>query len=423
MPPSLLLVSQQVRSVRSGVGTYARILLEALAARGVRCAIATWKSECDRDAFGTVRWIELGEKPRWDPTPGGFFTLGKRAAQALHARDGIDLVHFLDAREAHASRRTPGRTMVGTVHDDYAAHAPATPFGLIGRAADPVRRWAYYAWLQRLEQRTYRKLDALMANSTATAQTLTDHYAVAATDVQTVSLCVPPNAKVAAEALHGTPALLFAGGNWYRKGLDVLVRALPQIAERLPGVQVHVAGRDPAERRIRALAARTGVADRLTLHGQVDPARMPAMMAGATAFVMPSRREALGLVYLEAFRAGVPVISGRDGGVSDIVIDGENGLAVPTEDAAALAQAIITLVTDTELSKRLVAGGAQTLAERTAVRLIDETLRVYDEVTVSSSEASMHSAPPASASHAEPVASSRTPKKRRPIAFAENVRS
>ena len=139
---------------------------------------------------------------------------------------------------------------------------------------------------------------------------------------------------------------------------------------------------------------------------------MPAMMAGATAFVMPSRREALGLVYLEAFRAGVPVISGRDGGVSDIVIDGENGLAVPTEDAAALAQAIITLVTDTELSKRLVAGGAQTLAERTAVRLIDETLRVYDEVTVSSSEASMHSAPPASASHAEPVASSRTPKKR-----------
>ena len=176
-------------------------------------------------------------------------------------------------------------------------------------------------------------------------------------------------------------------------------------------LSLHLEGflKDPLQPLQRGFRARTGEVVTVYAHGQVA-ALVPEVLGAVAA-------------YLEAFRAGVPVISGRDGGVSDIVIDGENGLAVPTEDAAALAQAIITLVTDTELSKRLVAGGAQTLAERTAVRLIDETLRVYDEVTVSSSEASMHSAPPASASHAEPVASSRTPKKRRPIAFAENVRS
>jgi len=353
----VLIVSQQVRNVRSGVGTYARLLLQAL---DLRPTVATWTGEIDRSL--PAEWIDLGAPPRLDPTPGAFWTLGRRVARAV--RVDFDLVHFLDAREAHAWRGA-GR-LVGTVHDDYAAQVPRAPWALRGRAADPFRRWAYYRWLGRLERRTYRRFDLLLANSTATEATLRGHYGIAA--VRHIHLCVAPEAApVEPAALAGDPALLFVGGNFYRKGLDVLLRALPLV----PGAHLHVAGAD---------RARMPPSPHVTYHGRVAPERVAALMAGAEQFVMPARREALGLVYLEAARAGIPVIAGDQGGVTDIVRHGESGLLVPPGDPQALAAAIRSLHADPALRARLVEAARGELRARTPERLVAETLDAYRAV-------------------------------------------
>ena len=376
----LLLVTQQLRQVRSGVGTYARALVEGVREQGWDLHIATWDDEVDPEING-VGYLPLGRAPRTDPTPGAFWTLGRRAARALRTpehRGHFDLVHFLDAREAHAYRgSTP---TIGTVHDDYAIHAPRSPQGLIGRAADPVRRWLYYTYLRRLEKRCYARFDRLLANSTATRDSVVSAYGVASDRVDIVSLCLPEaDEGLEALVLAGKPALLFVGGNFYRKGLDLVVRALPRLVRRLPGLRLHVAGRDPAQSKIMALADELGVADFVEWHGRVPAERALAMTHGCDVFVMPSRREALGLVYLEAFRAAVPVIAGREGGVADIVRDGVSGLCASTPNE--IAEAVLRLGDDALLRSRLVAAGLEVVRGRTPERLVQETLSAYERVT------------------------------------------
>lgn len=382
-----LLVTQQLRGTRSGVGRYARILVEEMVARDQPPLIATWTSEIDDQAFPTCSWLPLGERPSWDPTPGGFLALGRRLRQELlsaeqaneHALDSVDALFFTDAREAawllRGDRPLPAARLVGTIHDDYAARAPRRVFGLVGRARDPLRRWAYYRWLARLERRVYPQFDLLMANARITADTVARAYGLASAAIPVVSLCsAPAQDRAFAEAsLAGAPSLLFAGGNFYRKGLDVLIRALPAVREQFDGVHVHVAGRDAGQGKLERLARRCDVQRNVTFHGRVERERMAHLMHAADQFVMPSRTEALGLVYLEAMLAGTPVISGDRGGVVEIVRHEQTGLNVPIEDSDALAAAICRLATDTELATRLVAQGRAEAAQRTPLRLVDET--------------------------------------------------
>ena len=383
----VLLVAQQLATTRSGVGLYVRTLLHELLRRGRAVGLATWASEIDKDEFPGVDWLDLGEQPRWDPTPGGFVALGRRLAERLPAA-GIHpgLVHFADAREAFgylARTRADARPpLLGTVHDDYAIRAPRSPFGLRGRAADPFVRWAYYSWLRGVERRTYRGLARLMVNSDATGRSVAEGYGIDSSLLRPVHLCVATDAPLSTgtKGLDGEPALLFAGGNFYRKGLDTAVRAIAVIRESAPGVRLFVAGHDRAQPRIRRLSQQLGVADAVRFLGRLDRDLMEAAFVGADVFVMPSRTEALGLVYLEAMRAGIPVVCGNVGGVTEIVRDGESGLTVPPEDPEALATAVLRAHTDRDLRKRLIAGGRTILAERTPARLGDETVAVYDEV-------------------------------------------
>ncbi len=374
----MLLVSQQVRNVRSGVGTYARVLIEALVEAGHRPTVATWSDEIDSEL--AVEWLDLGAPPRLDPTPGAFWTLGRRVQAARSG--GFSLVHFLDAREAHAFSK-PVRRLIGTVHDDYAACAPRVPWGFWRRASDPVRRWAYYAWLRRLERRTYAKFDLLHTNAHATSASVHEIYGVAEDRTIVVPLAVTSRRTTGRAVLEGDPAILFAGGNFYRKGLDVLVRALALVRTRRPNTVLHVVGRDGAQGKIEKLVCDLELMGAVRFHGRVVPDTLSAMMAGATMFCMPSRREALGLVYLEAARAGAPVIAGDRGGVTDIVKDRHSGLLVPVEDAPALADAILTLAEDGPLRERLVEGARRELLARTPERLARATLQSYGLVEAS----------------------------------------
>lgn len=378
----VLLVSQQFAAVRSGVGTYARILATGLADRGLDVTVATWKDEIDRRRYPRLHWMDLGRRPKRDPTPGAFWSLGREVASSLRGTTTrYEVVHFLDAREAWAcrGRRRPNcARVVGTVHDDYALRAPRAPWGYRNRSADPFRRWLYHHWLRHLEKRAYGALDLLLANSAETAKAIVTGYALHPSRVRTQTLTVPlAMPHLAQVELGGDPALLFVGGNYYRKGLDLLVQAIPEIRINLPGVRLHVAGEDRARARLERLAREIGAADALTWHGRVDPQLVTTMMSLADQLVVPSRYEALGLVYLEAFNLGLPVIAGSVGGAAEIVLDRKTGLLVPPDDVEAISQAVIELHRDRNLRQQVIEGGRDLLAERTIPRLIDETLVAY----------------------------------------------
>jgi phosphatidylinositol alpha-1,6-mannosyltransferase len=115
---------------------------------------------------------------------------------------------------------------------------------------------------------------------------------------------------------------------------------------------------------LRILARASGVADHVVFTGSVPAEALPHYYAAGDVFAMPcrSRRgglevEGLGIVYLEASATGLPVVAGDSGGAPDAVRDGETGFVVGGRDVPALADRLVTLLSDRALAERMGKAG------------------------------------------------------------------
>ena len=142
-----------------------------------------------------------------------------------------------------------------------------------------------------------------------------------------------------AGAPSGGPVRLVAAGRLsVEKGFDVLLEAMALAVSEGLDVQLELVGSGPEHDRLAALAAQLDGRVRLT---PAQPrAALWARMDAAQVLVVPSRREGLGLVALEAIARGRPVIASRVGGLPETVRDGVDGVLVPPEEARALADAL-----------------------------------------------------------------------------------
>ncbi|OUL31196.1 glycosyltransferase family 4 protein [Nostoc sp. 106C] len=139
-----------------------------------------------------------------------------------------------------------------------------------------------------------------------------------------------------------TVARLWSGDIY--KGVDVTIRALPQILEVFPEVKYLVIGRGDDQPRLAQLAKDLGVSDRVIFAGFIATEQLMAHYRLADAYIMPSQ-EGFGIVYLEAMACGIPVLSGDDDGSADPLQDGNLGWRVPHRDANAVATACIEILT------------------------------------------------------------------------------
>ncbi|MBD2411286.1 glycosyl transferase group 1 [Nostoc calcicola FACHB-389] len=138
-----------------------------------------------------------------------------------------------------------------------------------------------------------------------------------------------------------TVARLWSGDIY--KGVDVTIRALPQIAEVFPEVKYLVIGRGDDQPRLAQLAAYLGVSDRVVFAGFVATEELMEHYRLADAYIMPSQ-EGFGIVYLEAMACQVPVLSGDDDGSADPLQDGKLGWRVPHRNPDAVAAACIEML-------------------------------------------------------------------------------
>jgi glycosyltransferase involved in cell wall biosynthesis len=136
------------------------------------------------------------------------------------------------------------------------------------------------------------------------------------------------------------PLFVYAGRLAPVKGVDVLVRALARLLERVPTARLRILGDGRDRQAIQTLAAELGVDDAVSFRFGMDP-RWQAELSSAWALVAPSvYREPLGLVAVEAIVHGVPVIASEGGGFAETIDAGTTGLLVPNGDVAALADAM-----------------------------------------------------------------------------------
>ncbi len=162
------------------------------------------------------------------------------------------------------------------------------------------------------------------------------------------------------------PSLLFIGQLTPRKGYDVLLQALPMVAQRYPNVLVqYVSGlnlQDQAQ--LVETARQLGIESNIHLRGRVDDAELVNLYRAADVYVTPTRYEGFGLTLLEAMASGCPLVSTDIPVVNEIVQHGENGWLTRYNDADDLARGILALLDNADLRQKLVAGGYETIATR-----------------------------------------------------------
>lgn len=141
------------------------------------------------------------------------------------------------------------------------------------------------------------------------------------------------------------------------KGHDELLDAVATLAGRSSAIRLVVVGDGADRARLEARAVALGVAARVVFTGAVTAATLEALYERAALFAMPSRLEGFGLVFVEAMAAGKPCVALADTAPAEIVRHGETGLLVPGGDAAALADALSTLLGDPEQARRMGAAG------------------------------------------------------------------
>jgi D-inositol-3-phosphate glycosyltransferase len=146
------------------------------------------------------------------------------------------------------------------------------------------------------------------------------------------------------------PRILTVGRLVERKGFEDIIRALPGVPEAelvvVGGPPDGCLDDDPYARRLRELAARCRVADRVTLAGAVPSHEMPTWYRSADVVVAAPWYEPFGLTPLEAMACGVPVVATAVGGLTDTVVDRVTGDLVPPREPRALGAALDRLLVD-----------------------------------------------------------------------------
>jgi glycosyltransferase involved in cell wall biosynthesis len=336
----------------------------------------------------------------------GLRTLGHRTMLVAHAagelrqraREGLDLLPLapkteMDLAAAWRLSRVIRRLAPDVLHahDPHgvamAALAlsmstqPAKPPLIASRRVDfPLRGSALSRW-------KYRQVDCFICASEAIRQMLvadgvsadravTVHEGI---DLGRVEAAVPVNLHEELWLPHQAPVVGNVAALVPHKGQRHLVEAAALVVREVPDARFVIAGegelRQALERQIkdRRLEKHVLLAgfrpDALSLHKAFD------------IFVMSSVTEGLGTSLLDAMACAKPVVATAAGGIPEVVADGETGILVPPRDHEAMARAIVTLLTDSALRRRMgEAGLARVRARFSAERMVEETVHVYERV-------------------------------------------
>jgi glycosyltransferase involved in cell wall biosynthesis len=165
-----------------------------------------------------------------------------------------------------------------------------------------------------------------------------------------------------------------------QKGVGNLIRAAGPILRERPEATIVVVGGGPLESRLRKEVAKRGLDRRVVLLGERTDAL--DLLSMFDIFVLPSLWEGLPLVLIEAAALGKPIAATDIDGSREIIRDGETGLLVRPNDPAALAGAVLRLLGDVDLARRLGDRARRDIPPAFTVgRMVEETERLYLDLT------------------------------------------
>lgn len=165
-----------------------------------------------------------------------------------------------------------------------------------------------------------------------------------------------------------------------RKGPGHLVASFARVLRAVPNAKLVMAGWGPEVKNLRAQIQGLGLRESILMVGALSREKVAELMAAADVFVLPSTMEAFNRASREAAAIGTPVVCPQVGGMTEIIQDGYNGLMFPPRDEGALADAILRVLRDRQLAKRLRENGIKTACKFSLETTARRTLSLYEEV-------------------------------------------
>ncbi|GHF75722.1 colanic acid biosynthesis glycosyltransferase WcaL [Seohaeicola zhoushanensis] len=241
----------------------------------------------------------------------------------------------------------------------YGAWLLGRPFSFTGHAADlfrnraaladKIRRAKFIICISEFHRQFFLKNGARP-----------EQLAIAYCGIDTRHFTPRRRTRAEGEPLH----ILSSGRLVEKKGFPVLIEACALLRARGYDFRCTIAGSGPDEATLRAQIAAAGLDDRISLTGQaLKQEDIPEFMYSGDLYCLPcvwakdNDVDGLPQMLMEAMACGLPAVSTQLVGIPDLVIDGETGLLVPPEDAAALADALVRLGDSPELARQLAEAG------------------------------------------------------------------
>lgn len=134
------------------------------------------------------------------------------------------------------------------------------------------------------------------------------------------------------------------------KGYDTLLKSMPQVIEKFPQVKLMIAGNGTEKDHLEKLCTQLYISDKVIFLGRKTPEEIRNLLREINLFVLASNWEGFGLAAVEAMASGIPVVTTKVGGLPEIVEDGRTGFLVPPDQPHTLAERIIYLLKNRNLS-------------------------------------------------------------------------
>jgi len=395
---SIILVSRDFPPNHGGgIGTFSKDLAESLADAGNIVHVITQSHDVNRVDFEHGVWvhrmqlreIERSHEARAKNIPQQIWNW---SATALTEARRIATHRKIDAVEAPIwdcegvafllDRQWPLVTSLHTTLDFWLdSHAD--------KQSDSEWMSTFFAPMQSLERELMTKADGIRANSNAIVSQIEQRYQI---QIPALAKMVIHHGMASSKMMlkmksNNCLEILFVGRLELRKGIDVFLKAIPQVLEALPEARIRIIGDNSLVGsdgltfmdKFKSEHANKDWLDRVCFEGRVDQDVLLSAYSTCDLFVAPSRFESFGLIFLEAMREGKPVIGCNAGGMPEVVSNGVNGLLVEPGDIQQLSDAILKLATDHDLRQRMGVAGKKIFEEKfTAELMAEESVALYD---------------------------------------------
>jgi phosphatidylinositol alpha-mannosyltransferase len=205
------------------------------------------------------------------------------------------------------------------------------------------------------------------------------HYHIIPNGVDSGVFC--PGRRLPEAVSDLLPYILFVGRIEKRKGLEVLLKAMPGLLRARPEVNLVVAGSGPLESRCHALCRELGINSRVRFLGQVDAGILPGLYANCSIFASPALGgEAMGIVLVEAMAAGACVVASSIPGYDEVITHDRDGVMVTPGDPSALTDALVHLLSSPAERARLSTAARKRSADFAWPEIAGRIEQVYREV-------------------------------------------